>query len=282
VTCVRSGVEAGVESQKGAVKHFGAVGSLVGRGPFERGMADAAAARDEDHTDGREARNVLCVMPGTARQVHRSEPCFGCSAADSFAERRSGECRCVKIGSRAHDLHVFFFADGLESIQDARSDLIDFGCVEVAELDRELHAPGNHVDGAGLGFDPADSADLPARLAADFFAHSQHRARRCGESISAAIHGSSSRMVGESGSGAGALADADNALHDADGNLGFVEHRALLDVQFEVASERAFGDARFGDARSVATHARKPVAEFFSSIILAGGDVGGEQPGGRG
>ncbi len=93
--------------------------------------------------------------------------------------------------------------------------------------------------------------------------------RRGGERILAPVHWRCAGMIGEAGGGASPQADAHNSRDHSDGDLCFIQHRALLDVQLQVARDTAW---RYFCGRylgRVAAHAREPVAKLFSVFVLA-------------
>src|SRR5262249_5852371 len=153
---------------------------------------------------------ILRVVSGAAGEIKRFEASVPGGGADGLAEGRSGDCRFVQVWRRAGDLHVLFFRDCVKALKNTRGDAIDFFGVEIAKLDGELTAAGNHVAGARLDLHPPDGADLTAGLAANFFANSEDGFRGGGQSVFASVHWCCAGVVAEAGDRAGAETDAND------------------------------------------------------------------------
>ena len=80
-------------------------------------------------------------------------------------------------------------------------------------------------------------------------------------------------MIGKAHGSAGTQADSHDAGDDSDWDFCFIQHRALLDVQFQITCHAPRSYFRRGDAGRVATHSRKPIAQLFSLVVLPRRDI---------
>ena len=101
--------------------------------------------------------------------------------------------------------------------------------------------PGMTLRAPGLTCETTDGADLATRRRAHHAIDHVDEARRRQQRVLPLVHRRRPGVVGKAGHRHVPLADADDALDDADGHaLGF-EDAALLDVQFEVGRDAAAG-----------------------------------------
>ena len=87
-------------------------------------------------------------------------------------------------------------------------------------------------------------------------------------------------MVREAADDAAPALEADDALHDADGDFGTLEIWALFDVEFEIRGEGSFGDARVGEMSGILAVALEPFGYGDAFIVFACEDFGAENAGG--
>ena len=151
---------------------------------------------------------------------------------------------------------------------------------EVADLETEFHFPRDHIRRARMRFDPADGGDLPAGERPRLVVHRGDEAAGGDQGVPADRHRGRPGVVREPGDRDPEPADPHDPFHGADLVAAGVEHRALLDMEFQEAGGRPGLAFHFGEplGRTADPPERRaerdPAVE--RQVEFLGGDFAGE------
>src|SRR5262245_61643894 len=106
------------------------------------------------------------------------------------------------------------------------------------DIEARLHAAWNHVARTGTRFYSSDGRDEPWRRASVLL-NSRNPLSRCGQRVTAKVHGCSSRMVRLAFEDHAESALTHNRVHHRQRQAQAFEHGSLLDVKLDVAQRLA-------------------------------------------
>ena len=249
-----------VHLENGVEEHVGAVGAVLPARQLARRVADAVHARDEDHPHRHEPRDVLRVVTRAAWQPRRLQAQVRGDRLDGRLNfRRRDRRRRVSIGVMVIVVPVS------SAIVWARAESLSRGAA-IFSGNRSRNSsecftrPGTTFRAPGEHLQPSDVSHLPPRLGRHDGLDDLDQFRGGQQRIPPFGHRRRARVVREAADLHVVLVDADDAFDDANGDAGFEEVAALLDVQLQVAVEGARRQARIAEARRIAAEPANAVS----------------------
>ena len=158
------------------------------------------------------------------------------------------------------DVHVASGADRRDRRPDVRRRGVARFVARRANVDREAHVAGNHVDGAGRDLQPADGAD-EALLAGAACLDGQHALCGRDQRVAPQGHRHRSGVSGHAGEVDDHAIGTDDGGDHADGQPFGFEHRSLLDVQFRISEHVLRRTGGVADAARVESESLERFAE---------------------
>ena len=211
---------------------------MLGLGVLDLIVADAVFAGDENHAAGRELGHVDRVVPGARDHWHVGvaqllrRTCHGVNAVGMKADGR--------VTRHQLNLHVqpaLLAKPGGKGF-DLVGHLVHHGVGAVAQIDREFDPAWNHIAAVGMHMHHAHGAAPVWRVAQGSGHHLLHDGCCHLHRILAQCHGCRAGVGFHAGHSAVKPADAQHALHHANGDVVVFQHRALFDVGLEIGADR--------------------------------------------
>src|SRR5712692_8115077 len=117
-----------------------------------------------------------------------------------------------------------------------------------------FHQPRHNIVGVWENLQLAYGSDLAPWLTSHHFLYDFDKLGGRKQGVTPLRHRCGPRMIGKSANLHVVLVDADDSFHHADWDLGFFKHAALLDVQFQVATEGVRSNARLCQPRGITSN----------------------------
>jgi hypothetical protein len=146
---------------------------------------------------------------------------------------------------RKNDFCLRFLCYFLSAFLDLFSEVCNLLGGEVAQLNGMSDQPRHHVGRIGKYLQPSDRAYLTPGLLRHHILDRFNKFGRSKERIVAFGHGSRSGVVSETTDLCVVTVDGNDSFDYPDRNIGLIQDAALLDVQFEVATNCAGKKSRF-------------------------------------
>ena len=221
-------------------------------GVLFRVVADAAATTDEYHTEWNAAAERHRVVTGAAgkaarRQSQSSHRCGQSVGKAGIARRRRS--LVIHFDLRANAARPGDLTDAVDDV--AHSGLAD-GVIGRAHVEREGHRARHRIRGGMVDLQPSDRRDeirLPPGAALD----RGHHDRRSGQSVTAQGHRRGARVRALPDNPDLPTAGAADPRDHSDRAVLGLEHRPLLDMDFDIADD-VFQSAEPSAAMRVGLH----------------------------
>ena len=224
---------------------------MLGLGMLGRVVADALDRRNEDHRRGAQARHHLGIVARTG--CHRpgviAEPLrlAGDAPGHTGVELHRGKTRQWA----SFDAHAFGSRQFADEGSQPLLGLLQQILVGVAQVHRELGARGDDVDQVRVQGQRAHGGDLAATHFVGQPAHEAGDGGRTVPGVMAQPHRRGAGVVGLAGDAQRLPRNALHVLHGPDQAAFGIQHRALLDMQFDKSlwpGQRQRGCAQVADA----------------------------------
>ena len=205
-------------------------------------VADPAPAADEQHCSGGERghhhRIVTRARDHPARRLAR----IGDGGIDHGHQRGVARAGGEIVDQFGGQPQIALGGDARDRFENGGGGAVAARGLSGADVDGEADCARDHIGRAGPGLDPPDSGDKIRRIGArDGFDREDHR-RRARQRIAAQRHRGGSGVPGDAGELHFVAQLRSDSGHGADGEPFGFEHRALLDMRFEIGGDR-FGRA---------------------------------------
>ena len=182
----------------------------------------------------------------------REAECIG-TLVDHGEEPAVGEGRRAVGEARELERRARRRADLTGELLESLREVLELCGVEVAQVHRQHHLPGDHVGRVGRHTETTDRRHLPPGLSANRIVH-RHGELRGGEHrVLPLVHRRRAGVICKPGDRHLEPSQPDDALDDTDLATGLLQQPTLLDVQLEVAGQVAARPLCFLQARHITT-----------------------------
>ena len=200
-----------------------------------RMMADAAAAAHEHHGDIGDVDHRHAVMPCPARQLEDAKTF--CRDGFGHLDLQPGRAGHGAVFMGDVDLQRKFaaFGDLFDLPDDIGHRHLAMRVGRRAHVDGERNPPRDHIGGAGHRVDIADGADQPALVGAAKFLDRNDAFGGARQRVAPQRHRHRAGVTGHAGHAHREAGGAGYRGHHADRQVLLLQHRSLLDVQFDIS-----------------------------------------------